>query len=80
MEDDDIPDSMTLAEYMTEDVLQLVDRLGLVTPDGELSPIAQSLVQQQQRGNGDLALADTLAELIREHYRGAAEVSIAPLL
>ena len=78
--DDDIPNRMKIEQYMAEDVWHLVHRLGLVTARGELSPIAQSLIEHYRTENDDLALQKMLAEVITREYRGALGMPIAPLL
>ena len=78
--DDDIPNGMEIEQYMAEDVWHLVHRLGLVTARGELSPIAQSLIEHYRTANDDLALQEMLAEVITREYRGAMGMPIAPLL
>ena len=49
VEDDDIPEGVAIEQYMAKDAWHLVNRLGLVKPDGLLSPIAQSLIDQSPR-------------------------------
>ena len=80
IEDDDIPKGERIEDYMADDVWQLMRRLDLITPEGNLSSVARSMLAQQRAADDYTALSETLATQIKTHYRGLLDLSIIELL
>ena len=80
IEDDDIPKGEHIEDYMAADVWQLMRRLDLITPEGNLSSVARSMLAQQRAADDYTALSETLAAQIKTHYRGLLDFSIVELL
>ena len=80
IEEDDIPKGEHIEEYMAADVWQLTRRLDLVTPEGNLSSVARSMLARQRAADDYSALSETLATQIKTHYRGFMNLSIVELL
>ena len=65
---------------MAADVWQLMRRLDLITPEGNLSSVARSMLARRQAPDDYSALSETLATQIKTHYRGLLNLSICELL
>ena len=66
IEDDDIPKGEHIDDYMAADVWQLTRRLDLITPEGNLSSVARSMLAQQQAPDDYTALSETLAVSVKQ--------------
>ena len=80
IEEDDIPKGEHIEEFMAADVWQLTRRLDLITPEGNLSSVARSMLARRQAPDDYTALSETLAAQIKTHYRGLLDLSICELL
>ena len=76
IEEDDILKGEHIDDYMADDVWQLMRRLDLITPEGNLSSVARSMLAQQRAADDYTALSETLATQIKTHYRGLLDLSI----
>ena len=80
IEEDDIPKGEHIDDYIAADVWQLTRRLDLITPEGNLSSVARSMLARQRAADDYSALSETLATQIKTHYRGFMNLSIVELL
>lgn len=89
LEDEDVPKRMDVERYMAEDVWQLLNRIGLILPNGRLSDRAQTLVRLSERGiilqsDTDYIMFMTVSREIEMYiwtrYRGTNGLRIIQLL
>ena len=86
VEDEDIPDGMSLTEFMAADAMQFCRWIALIGPRGGVTPPGHRLsriaaVPHRERDhNANRTLTRTLAVQIQHRYRGESDVPLTDLL